>query len=208
MTAKVLFTGETHTTNGRNGAVRSSNDFLDIKLPQPHPAAGNLFGAAWSACSMGAIAGEVPQTQGTEKEQSMGSSEMNTMRVIAMALLILGSVSVPDVARAQQAGIKRTDLQRHDLSVPGREAVQVRVDIDPGAAFGRHTHPGEEIIYVLEGSLEYQIEGKAPMTLKAGDVLFIPAGTIHAAKNVGSVTASELATYIVEKGKPLLTLVK
>jgi quercetin dioxygenase-like cupin family protein len=138
----------------------------------------------------------------------MGSLKMNKMRVMAIALLILGNGLVPDVARTQQAGIKRTDLQRHDLSVPGREAVQVRVDIDPGAAFGRHTHPGEEIIYVLEGSLEYQIEGKAPMTLKAGDVLFIPAGTIHAAKNVGSVTASELATYVVEKGKPLVTLVK
>jgi quercetin dioxygenase-like cupin family protein len=138
----------------------------------------------------------------------MGSLEMNTIRGMAMALLMLGNAMVPDVARAQQAGIKRTDLQRHDLSVPGYEAVQVRVDIEPGAAFGRHTHPGEEIIYVLEGTLEYQIEGKAPMTLKAGDVLFIPAGTIHAAKNVGSVTASELATYVVEKGKPLVTLVK
>jgi quercetin dioxygenase-like cupin family protein len=61
---------------------------------------------------------------------------------------------------------------------------------------------------VLEGALEYQIEGRAPMTLKAGDVLFIPAGTIHAAKNVGSVTASELATYVVEKGKPLVALEK
>jgi quercetin dioxygenase-like cupin family protein len=75
-------------------------------------------------------------------------------------------------------------------------------------AFGRHTHPGEEIIYVLAGAIEYQVEGKPPVTLKAGDVLFIPAGTIHAAKNVGGDTASELATYIVEKGKPLLTLVK
>ena len=91
---------------------------------------------------------------------------------------------------------------------PGREAVQVRVDLAPGVAFGKHTHPGEEIIYVLEGSLEYQIEGKPPVTLKAGDVLFIPAGTVHSARNVGSVTGSELATYIVEKGKPLLTLVK
>jgi len=136
----------------------------------------------------------------------MSSLKMNAMRAIAVALLILGSV--PGVAQAQPAGIKRTDLQRHDLSVPGREAVQVRVDIDPGVAFGRHTHPGEEIIYVLAGSLEYQIEGKPPVTLKAGEVLFIPAGTIHAAKNVGSVTASELATYIVEKGKPLLTLEK
>ena len=133
---------------------------------------------------------------------------MKMARAIAIAALIAASVFSLPVARAQQAGIKRTDLQRHDLSVPGREAVQVRVDIDPGVAFGRHTHPGEEIIYVLDGSLEYDIEGKPPMTLKAGEVLFIPAGTIHAAKNVGTVTASELATYIVEKGKPLLTLVK
>jgi quercetin dioxygenase-like cupin family protein len=84
----------------------------------------------------------------------------------------------------------------------------VIVEVLPGMTSPRHTHPGEEIIYVLEGSLEYQIEGKPPVTLKAGDVLFIPAGTIHAAKNAGSGTASELATYVVEKGKPLLTLVK
>jgi quercetin dioxygenase-like cupin family protein len=141
-------------------------------------------------------------------EIRMDSSQMKTMRIMAVALLILGNALVPDLAWAQQAGIKRTDLQRHDLSAPGREAVQVRVDFEPGAAFGRHTHPGEEIIYVLEGALEYQVEGKPPMTLKAGDVLFIPAGTIHAAKNVGSVTASELATYVVEKDKPLVSLVK
>jgi quercetin dioxygenase-like cupin family protein len=138
----------------------------------------------------------------------MDSSPMKMVRVMAVALLILGNALVPELAWAQQAGIKRTDLQRHDLSAPGREAVQVRVDFEPGAAFGRHTHPGEEIIYVLEGALEYQVEGKPPMTLKAGDVLFIPAGTIHAAKNVGSVTASELATYVVEKDKPLVTLAK
>jgi lipoyl-dependent peroxiredoxin len=55
MTAKVLFTGKTHSTNGHDGAARSSDGFLDIKLPQPHPAAEDLFGAAWSACYMGAI---------------------------------------------------------------------------------------------------------------------------------------------------------
>ena len=108
----------------------------------------------------------------------------------------------------QQNGVTRTDLQRHDLSAPGREAIQVRVDLAPGVAFGKHTHPGEEVIYVLEGTLEYQLEDKPPVTLKAGDVLFIPAGTVHSARNPGSVTGSELATYIVEKGKPLLTLVK
>ena len=64
------------------------------------------------------------------------------------------------VARAQQPGIRRTDLQRHDLSAPGREVVQVRVDFDPGLAFGKHHHPGEEIVHVLEGSLEYEVEGK------------------------------------------------
>jgi quercetin dioxygenase-like cupin family protein len=110
------------------------------------------------------------------------------------------------MAEAQQAGVKRTDLQRHDLSAPGREAAQVRVDLEPGVAFPRHMHPGEEIIYVLQGSLQYNVDGKPPVTLKAGDVLFVPAGAIHAAKNVGTTTASELATYIVEKGKPLLTL--
>nr|WP_229192499.1 cupin domain-containing protein [Bradyrhizobium brasilense] len=117
-------------------------------------------------------------------------------------------LTIPSAHAQQPAGFTRTDLQRHDLSVGGREAVQVRVDIAPGKAFGRHTHPGEEIIYVLAGPLEYDVDGRPPARLKAGDVLFIPAGTVHAARNVGDVTASELATYIVEKDKPLLTLVK
>ena len=126
---------------------------------------------------------------------------------IAAALMLGGAAGLP-AAQAQSTGITRIDLQRHDLSAPGREAVQVRVDFAPGVAFGNHTHPGEEIIYVLAGELEYQVEGKPAVTLKAGDVLFIPAGTVHAARNVGSTTASELATYIVEKNKPLLTLAK
>jgi quercetin dioxygenase-like cupin family protein len=130
---------------------------------------------------------------------------VKTMRGMAVAVMIAGSLLTQHALRAQPVGIKRTDLQRRDLSVSGREAVQVRVDIEPGVLAARHTHPGEEIIYVLQGSLEYQVEGKAPVTLKAGDVLFIPIGTIHSAKNVGSGTASELATYIVEKGKPLVT---
>jgi quercetin dioxygenase-like cupin family protein len=112
------------------------------------------------------------------------------------------------VAQAQQGGIKRTDLQRHDLSAPGREVIQVRVELAPGVAFGKHWHPGEEIIYMIQGSLQYQIEDKPPVTLKAGEVLFVPARTVHAARNVGSVPGAELATYIVEKGQPLLVPVK
>ena len=133
---------------------------------------------------------------------------MRATLFMGVAVLIVGSGSTPHVAQAQQPGTRRTDLQRHDLSAPGREVVQVRVDFDPGYASPRHTHPGEEIIYVLEGTLEYQIEGRPPVTVKPGDVLFVPAGTIHAAKNVGSGNGAELATYVVEKGKPLITLVK
>ena len=124
--------------------------------------------------------------------------------MVAGAFILQGAGS----AMAQQPGLKRTDLQRHDLGIPGREAVQTRIDFGPGVTAPRHTHPGEEVIYVLEGSLEYQVEGKPPVTLKAGDVLFIPAGTIHTAKNVGSRPGAELATYVVEKGKPLTVEVK
>ena len=133
---------------------------------------------------------------------------MKPARIWAVALLIVASGLALRVARSQQTGIKRTELQRHDLSIPGREVIQARVEIDPGVTAPRHTHPGEEIIYVLEGLLEYQVEGKPPVTLKAGDVLFIPAGTIHAARNVGTDNAAELATYVVEKGKPLLQLIE
>jgi quercetin dioxygenase-like cupin family protein len=113
----------------------------------------------------------------------------------------------PLPAQSRPAGTTRTDLQRHDLSIPGRDVLQARVDFAPGASFPRHRHPGEEIIYVLAGTLEYEVAGK-PVTLKAGDVLFVPKGTVHAARNVGATPAAELATYVLEKGKPLTELVK
>ena len=131
---------------------------------------------------------------------------MKATAIMAAALPIVAIGLAPQVARAQQ-GFNRFDLQRHDLSIPGREMIQVRVELDPGVASPRHWHPGEEIIDVLEGSLEYEVEGQPTVTLKPGDVLFIPAGTIHA-KAVGSGKGVELATSIVEKRKPLLTLVK
>jgi quercetin dioxygenase-like cupin family protein len=133
---------------------------------------------------------------------------MRTTLILGVAMVIVGSGLASQVAPAQQPGSRRTDLQRHDLSAPGREVVQVRVDFDPGYVSPRHTHPGEEIIYVVNGTLEYEVEGRPPMTLKAGEVLFIPTRTIHAAKNVGSGNGAELARYVVEKGKPLVTLVR
>jgi quercetin dioxygenase-like cupin family protein len=133
---------------------------------------------------------------------------MKTTRLLAIMGLIVGSGLAPHVARAQQPGITRTDLHRHDLSVSGREAIQVLVEFAPGVTFGRHSHPGEELVYVVEGVLEYQLDGRPPVTLKAGEVLFIPAGAVHAVKNVGRGNGSELATYVVEKGKPLVVLAR
>jgi quercetin dioxygenase-like cupin family protein len=136
---------------------------------------------------------------------------VKTTRIMAVSALTMGSalaLYMAQQAQAQAPGITRTDLQRHDLSVPGREVVQVRVAFAPGVVAPRHSHPGEEIVYEVEGSLEYRLDGQPPVTLKAGEVLFIPAGTIHEVKNVGGGNAAELATYIVEKGKPLLVLAK
>jgi quercetin dioxygenase-like cupin family protein len=104
-------------------------------------------------------------------------------------------------------GITRTDLLRDDLSAPGREVIQVLVGFAPATVAPNHTHPGEELVYVVEGLLEYALEGRPPVTVGAGEVLFIPAGVAHAVRNVGRGNAAELATYIVEKGKPLATLV-
>ena len=128
---------------------------------------------------------------------------MKTTRIIAAVLLFTGA-SAPHLAHAQWAGITRTDLMRDDLSTPGREVIQALVKFAPGASAPRHSHPGEELVYVVQGEFEYQLDGRPPVIVKAGEVLFIPAGAIHAAKNVGSGNAAELATYIVEKGKPLL----
>jgi quercetin dioxygenase-like cupin family protein len=134
---------------------------------------------------------------------------MKTVRLFAAALigasaLAPSSLLAQSAASTQPPDIKRTDVLRSDLSVPGREVIQVLVEFAPGVAFPKHSHPGEEIAYVIEGTLEYALDGRPAVTLKPGDALLIPPGTPHAVKNVGTGSASELATYIVEKGKPLL----
>jgi quercetin dioxygenase-like cupin family protein len=117
---------------------------------------------------------------------------------IAMTLLAAALYS-------QNPGIQRTVVHRADISVPGREAVIARVEIAPGASAGRHTHPGEEISYVIEGEVEIQVDGQPARRVKAGDGFVIPAGAIHNAHNVGTVPAKLAGVYVVEKGKPLTT---
>jgi quercetin dioxygenase-like cupin family protein len=107
----------------------------------------------------------------------------------------------------QAPGLFRTDVQAHDLSVPGRQMIQNRVDIGPEAPVVRHKHPGEEIIYVLQGTLEYHLDGQEPITVSAGEGMMVPAETVHSVRNTGDGSAAELATYVVEKGKPFLVIV-
>ena len=120
--------------------------------------------------------------------------------------------NIPSTAVVVAPGLWRTTLQRYDLTVPGREMIQSRVDVEPDSPPIRHTHPGEEIIYVLAGSLEYQIDGQPTKVYNAGEALTVPAGVIHAVRNAdadtgtGTGTGTALATDVVEKGKPLLTL--
>jgi quercetin dioxygenase-like cupin family protein len=109
---------------------------------------------------------------------------------------------------AETPSFKRVELQRHDLATPGREAVVARAEFQAGAVVPKHTHPGEELAYVLAGELVVEVEGKPAMKLKAGDTFFVPAGQVHSAKNPGKTAAAVLSTYIVEKDKPLATPVK
>jgi quercetin dioxygenase-like cupin family protein len=122
--------------------------------------------------------------------------------LVALALVGLGFALY-----AQAPGFTRKMLQDHDISVADRHAVQALVEFVPGGAVGKHTHPGEELGYVVEGTLELQIVGQPPRTVKAGEAFFVPAGVVHEGKNVGSGPAKVLATYIAEKGKPLATMV-
>lgn len=133
---------------------------------------------------------------------------MNTLRSLVARTALLLAATLSMSAHAQVAGLGRADLLKEDITVPGKELLQVRVDFAPGVKAPRHSHPGEEIAYVLEGTLEYQIDGQPPVTLKAGQTLFIPAGAVHSAHNVGSGESKELATYLVEKNKPLVVLAK
>ncbi|RFB93686.1 cupin [Rhizobium leguminosarum bv. trifolii] len=128
---------------------------------------------------------------------------MKMIQAMALALALATAAT----AHAEQP-LQRTDLIKSDIDVPGHEAVQVRVDFAPGVLAPKHSHPGEEIAFVLEGTLEYRLEGREPVTLKAGQSLFIPSGVVHSAKNVGNGKASELATYIVRKGEALVVPAK
>lgn len=119
----------------------------------------------------------------------------------AAALFVLGAAA----SSSSFAQVKRTPVLTADVAAPGREAVVVRGEIEPGAGAPRHTHPGDEISYVMEGEAELLIDGEAPRVVKAGEGFVIPAGKVHGARNAGTVPLRFVGVYVVDKGKPLAT---
>jgi quercetin dioxygenase-like cupin family protein len=135
----------------------------------------------------------------------MSSSFPSGRKLLIASAVLLGAALGAGALYAQQPGFKRVELQKHDVAGGAREAVLARGELNPGVVVPRHSHPGEEVAYILDGQVSLQIDGKPAETLKAGDTFFVPAGQIHTAKNLGGTPAKILSTYIVEKGKPLAT---
>ena len=127
---------------------------------------------------------------------------------LAIAAALAVAAGTWGVLHAQQPGFTRTVLQDQEMSIKDRHAVVARAEFVPGGAAGRHTHPGEELGYVVEGTLQLLVDGQPPRTVKAGEVFFVPAGIVHDGKNVGKGKAVVLATYVVEKGKPVASPAK
>jgi quercetin dioxygenase-like cupin family protein len=108
-------------------------------------------------------------------------------------------------AAPQSVGVVRHVLLKEDISIPGREAVMVMVELPPGAAEGRHTHAAEVFAFVLEGAPTLEVEGRPTRALQAGDVFRMPPNAVHQAINKGGDTVRMAAVFIAEQGKPLTT---
>ena len=122
--------------------------------------------------------------------------------VATIAFLVLLGAAAP--LAAQDAPIKRTPLQKFDVPGTNYETVIGMAEIVPNVSIGRHTHPGPESGYMLDGDMTLLVDGQPPLALKTGESYKIPAGAVHDAKT-GAKGAKVLATYVVEKGKPLAT---
>ena len=118
------------------------------------------------------------------------------------ALVLTLALLPPSLALAQ---VKRTPVLTADVAAPGREAVVVRGEIDPGANAPRHTHPGDEISYVIEGEVALLIDGEPPRIIKAGEAFVVPAGKVHGARNDSGAPVRFVGVYVVDKGRPLAT---
>ena len=138
---------------------------------------------------------------------SLRESRMRVRAVtLFCALCLSGAAAGAQGAPAQPSPLKRTVLQTHTLtSTPGHEGITVLAELVVGGAAPRHTHPGEEFVYVLEGTATFDMAGRTPLAITAGDAFFIPPHTPHVATNTGKVPLKLLSTYIIPTGQPLAT---
>jgi quercetin dioxygenase-like cupin family protein len=123
-------------------------------------------------------------------------------------VVLIGAVGIQALKAQQTASVTRNILLKQDMVIPGREAVMATVDLPPGSAEVRHTHPAEVYVFVQEGAISLETEGKPTATFKAGDVFYIAPGRIHQAANKGNVPARLAVVFVAEKGKPLTTQVQ
>jgi quercetin dioxygenase-like cupin family protein len=103
----------------------------------------------------------------------------------------------------QTPQVKRSILLKQDMTLADREAVMAAIELPPGSAEGRHTHPAELYVYLIEGEIVLENEGQPDRVMKAGDVASVAPGRVHQALNRGSMTAKGVAVFVAEKGKPL-----
>ena len=130
--------------------------------------------------------------------------------VLGAAFVVAGAMGawgIHGLDAQEPSPFKRTIMQTQDLSMPGRAALVALLEAQPEVVIGRHTHPGEEIGYVLEGSILLEVEGRPAVTVNAGQTFIVEAGKAHAGR-IGGTRTRILATYLLEKGKPLATAVK
>jgi len=128
------------------------------------------------------------------------------MRIVPAAMCVTLALAATSAVLADDAPkVQRAIVLKEDVAVPDREGVMAKVELPPGATEGYHTHPADAFVFVLEGEIVQEIDGKPTATLKAGDVFHVPPNTVHCATNKGTVPAKLAVVFVAEKGKPLTT---
>ena len=122
----------------------------------------------------------------------------------AISLVLAAIVFAALHAQQASSAIKRTTLLKQDITIPGREVIMAEAELPPGTAEGLHSHPTAELFgFVVEGTIESEIQGKPPSTLKAGDHFYFAPGVVHQNANRSSAPAKTYVVFVAEKGKPL-----
>jgi len=126
---------------------------------------------------------------------------MTIHTVLMSTTLVWAALSV---SSQPESTARWTELQRHALEDIGREGVEMLIEIPAGVSSARHSHPGDDFGYVIDGTIVLQVDGKPPLTVKAGEAFFTARGHVHNARNIGSRPARVVDTYIIDTGQPVV----